>query len=68
MRVRVNGAELDLPSGAVVADAVRATGVDPADRGIAVALAAEVLPRERWGDTTLREGAAVEVVRAAAGG
>jgi len=49
-------AVLDIPAGA------------PAPRGIAVALDGTVVPRARLGDTTLHEGARVEIVTAVQGG
>ncbi len=68
MRIRLNGADRELPEGATVADGARAAGVEPGVPGVAAALDGEVVPRERWDDTPLREGCALEVVRAAAGG
>lgn len=68
MRIRVNGAERILSEGASVAEAVCLVGVEPGERGVAVALRGTVVPRERWSATRLRDGDALEVVRAAAGG
>ncbi len=68
MRVFVNGAGIDLPAGATVADAAKTRDVTPADRGVAVAVGGEVVPKAEWSTTALSDGAAVEVVRAAAGG
>jgi sulfur carrier protein len=42
--------------------------VERREPGVAAALDGDVVPRERWDSTPLRDGAAVEVVRAAAGG
>jgi len=66
--VLVNGRERDLPAGATVADAVRLVGVERQEVGVAAAVDGDVVPRDAWGRTPLHEGAAVEVVRAAAGG
>jgi sulfur carrier protein len=66
--VRVNGRDVDLAAGAMLVEAVRAAGADPGERGIAVSLDGEVVPRATWDTTPLPEGAAVEVVRATAGG
>jgi len=66
--VRLNGRERELAAGATVADAVSALGVRCEERGVAAAVDGDVVPRESWATTRLREGAAVEVVRAAAGG
>jgi sulfur carrier protein len=68
MRVIVNGTERELPADATLAEAVAATGAGPQERGLAVALDAEVVPRERWATTPLAPGARIEVVRASAGG
>lgn len=40
----------------------------PPPRGVAVALDGTVVPRARYGDTALHEGARVEVVTAVQGG
>jgi sulfur carrier protein len=64
--VLVNGEASDLADGSTVADVVRALVDDP--RGIAVALDRTVVPRSRWSETLLVDGARVEVLSAAAGG
>jgi sulfur carrier protein len=66
--IELNGRRAELPDGASVAQAVAAAGVDGERRGIAVALEGEVVPRGEWDATSLREGQAVEVVRAIQGG
>ena len=44
----------------------RASGADA--RGVAVALNGTVVPRQAWGDTRLKAGDDVEIVRARQGG
>ncbi len=68
MRLLVNGTERQLPAGSTVRDAVAATGADPDERGVAVALDDAVVPRSAWAQTALYEAARVEVLRATAGG
>ena len=68
MRVRVNGREVGVADPASVDDVARLVGVAPGETGVAVALDGEVVPRARWSETGLREGAVLEIVRAAAGG
>jgi thiazole synthase len=69
MRIDVNGRPLDLNTGATLADAVREAGAIPdSQRGVAVALDGEVVPRGEWESTTVREGARVEVLAAIQGG
>ena len=68
MRVTLNGEPHVLDPGASLADAVARLGVDGGERGVAAAVDAEVVPRERWERTELADGMRVEVLRAAAGG
>lgn len=66
MRIELNGRPTDLPEGASVAAAVAAAGAP--ERGVAVAVDGEVVPRGEWDGTALREGQAVEVLQAVQGG
>ena len=68
MRVLLNGAEAELAEGATVAAALAALAVPGAGRGVAVAVDAEVVPRGRWPEHELHDGARVEVLRAIQGG
>jgi sulfur carrier protein len=68
LSVTINGEERELPSGATVASVVAAMENVPDGRGVAVALAGEVVPRAQWPSTELYEGATVEVVGAVQGG
>lgn len=68
MRIVLNGESTDVPSGATAADAVAAAGVSEAGRGVAVAVAGEVVPRAAWSERELSEGDQVEVVHAVQGG
>lgn len=62
----VNGEPVELAEGTTVADVV--ADVCRSDRGVAVALDREVVPRSRWGAVAVVEGSLLEVVTAAAGG
>jgi sulfur carrier protein len=66
MTVVVNGEERELADGTTVADVVDA--LTTTERGVAVALDGEVVPRGEWSSTALAEGARVEVLRAVQGG
>ena len=68
MTIELNGEPVELAEGASVADAVERAGVPDEPRGVAVAVDGEVVPRSDWGETSLRDGQAVEVVRAIGGG
>ncbi len=65
--LQVNGEVRDL-SAATVADLLRAEGLDPARRGIAVALNGRVVRRGDWPTTPLSPGDEVEIVKPFAGG
>jgi sulfur carrier protein len=68
MKVMVNGEARDLAAGASVADAVAAAGAPDAERGVAVAVDGEVVPRGEWAERILTEGETIEVVHAVQGG
>jgi sulfur carrier protein len=64
--ILVNGESSEVPAGTSVAELLRVLGAP--DRGVAVAIDGEVVPRARWDDVPLTEGARVEVVQAVQGG
>ncbi len=66
MNVILNGQARSLPDGATVEDVLALLGAP--DRGVAVAIDAEVVPRGEWAAVTLRDGARIEVVQAVQGG
>jgi thiazole synthase len=68
VRVELNGEPLELPDGASVEDAVRASGAGEGARGVAVALDGVVVPRAAWDSTPLAPGQSVEVLAAIQGG
>jgi sulfur carrier protein len=68
MRIELNGSPVELSDGATIDEAVAAAGADGDLRGVAVAVEGEVVPRAEWETTSLRDGQAVEVVRAIQGG
>ncbi len=68
MLVTVNGNERELPSGATVAELVDELGARADGRGVAVALATEVVPRSQWPSTVLSAGDRIEVLIAVQGG
>ena len=68
MTVVVNGQPRERPSGTTVSGLLEALDVPGGERGVAIAVDAEVVPRGEWATTTLGEGARVEVLRAIQGG
>jgi sulfur carrier protein len=66
VNVIVNGEPTELERGATV-EAVLAS-LELPDRGVAVAVDAEVVPRGEWPAHELNEGARVEILRAIQGG
>jgi sulfur carrier protein len=65
--VRVNGEDRPL-AGARVVDVLKALGIDPQRRGIAVAINGTVAPRATWTAALLNGGEDVEIVRPLSGG
>jgi len=66
MTACVNGAERELPDGTTVAALVAQLGAP--ETGTAVAVDLEVVPRGAWEQTTIPDGARVEVLTAVQGG
>jgi sulfur carrier protein len=64
--VTLNGKPRELPEDATVETAVLELGAS--ERGVAVAVDGEVVPRGDWASTPVREGQEVEVLRAVQGG
>ena len=68
MKIILNGHSSDVRGGESVLAAIEQLGLPPDARGVAVAVDGEVIPRARWEDVRLREGARVEVLSAMQGG
>ena len=66
MELIVNGTGRTLPDGVTVAEVVRT--VTDRERGLAVAVNGEVVPRGGWAVSVLRDGDRVEVLSATQGG
>ena len=65
MHVTVNGEAHTLPDASTVEDLARQLHVKGR---VALEINREVVPRSRWTEQSLREGDAVEIVRAIGGG
>jgi sulfur carrier protein len=68
MNVVLNGDRRELREGALLVDAITASGAPADRRGVAVAVDGEVVPRSEWDATELADGARVEVLQAVQGG
>jgi sulfur carrier protein len=66
--VQVNGEPVHVAEGATVAAVLARLDVEPARRGVAVAVDAEVVPREDWDVRAVSEGARIELLTAMQGG
>jgi sulfur carrier protein len=64
--VRVNGRRVELAEPTALLDYLDGLGVDP--RAVAIEINGDILPRERYGERTLRDGDEVEIVRMVGGG
>ena len=64
----LNGEPCELADGATVVVALDRLGVENRDRGVAVAVDGEVVPRAEWQSFALADGARVEVLKAMQGG
>lgn len=65
--IRVNGEERPLSADSV-AGLLAEMAIDPAARGVAVAVNGAVAPRAAWSTTRLRGDDMIEIVRPLAGG
>ena len=66
MQLTVNGTSREVTGDLSVAALV--AGLTAAQRGVAVAVNGEVVPRSTWAEAGLRDGDRVEVLTAAQGG
>lgn len=66
MKITVNGAPTEAKEGTTVEELVAM--LEAPERGVAVALNGEVVPRSTWDSTEIEDADRVEVVRAVGGG
>lgn len=66
MRAKLNGEDTELADGATIADVLRER--DLVRNGVAVAMNGELIRRSRWEETTVAEGARIEILTAVQGG
>jgi sulfur carrier protein len=68
MQITLNGEEQTLADGLTLEDLLRQNNVSPAEKGVAVAVNAEVIPKGGWADVRLEPGDRVDVIHAVQGG
>jgi sulfur carrier protein len=68
LKIILNGNSSEVRGGESVLAAIEQLGLPSDARGVAVAVDGEVIPRARWEDVRLSEGARVEVLSAMQGG
>ncbi len=65
LTLTLNGQALRLPAGSTLADAARASGVQPP---FAAAVNLQFVPRARYADTVLQDGDQLELISPVTGG
>ncbi|MBI5286671.1 MAG: sulfur carrier protein ThiS [Deltaproteobacteria bacterium] len=66
MRITVNGEERTFSEGVTLKGLLEVLNIRP--QGIAVELNLEIVPKSRYGGTTMRDGDRLEIVRMVGGG
>lgn len=66
MKIKLNGEIKELPDGSTIE--VLLTSLSIKAQGIAVEVNREIVPRRLFGESTLKDGDAVEIVRMVGGG
>lgn len=67
MKVKVNNKEKIIPVGCTIEELVEILGIKKGEP-IALALGEEVLQKDNWGKTVLKEGDRITIIRATCGG
>ena len=68
MKIELNGEVREVSDSVSIAEVVELAGAAGDMRGVAVAVAGEVVPRSKWDETRLADGASIDVVAAIQGG
>jgi sulfur carrier protein len=66
--ILVNGEERPVPDDGAIPALLLDLDIDPGEKGLAVAINGEVVPRQEWSARALTAGDRVELVRAVQGG
>ena len=66
MKLMINGKQMEIPEGTTIADFLARHNLQP--KSVVVEVNKVIIEREKYGDTTLKEGDTVEIVRFIGGG
>lgn len=66
MQIQINGEPTEITEGISVSALLRHLNIEPEQ--VAVEMNRQVVPRGTWDETTVEEGAAIEIVRFVGGG
>ena len=68
MTVNINGDTTELPDGSGLTDILGIRNIDPAHKGVAVAVNNRVVPRDKWDSFIIRENDNILIIKATQGG
>ena len=68
MKIKINGENKVLVSGLKLSELIKAELNTDEPKGIAVALNFNIIPKQKWDETELKENDEIEIVRAVQGG
>ncbi len=68
MNLLVNGRERDVAVGSTIDGLLQELDIPPERPGTAVARNDEIVPKNRWSETTLTDGDRIEIIAAVQGG
>ena len=68
MRIALNGEDRDVKDGITTQGLLLEIGIDPSQKGAAVAINGEIALRQEWETSVLQAGDRVDIIRAVQGG
>ena len=68
MRIVLNGEGQDVSDGLMLRELLVECGLDPSQKGIAVAVNAEIITRGAWASTRVEAGDRIDIIHAVQGG
>ena len=68
MKIVLNGKDRDVPDGLMLRELLVECGLDPSQKGVAVAINAEIVTRGAWASTRVEAGNRIDIIHAVQGG